>query len=65
MALNCGSGYGCAYSNTIAWKTPTLPLPMEHNPQVLFERLFGEGSTPEERLARKQQIAQPAGFREE
>lgn len=53
--LNCGAGYGCAYTNTIAWKTPTLPLPMEHNPQVLFERLFGEGSTPEERLARKQQ----------
>ncbi len=53
--LNCGSGYGCAYTNTIAWKTPTLPLPMEHNPQVLFEKLFGEGSTPEERLARKQQ----------
>ncbi len=53
--LNCGAGYGCAYTNTISWKTPTLPLPMEHNPQVLFERLFGEGSTPEERLARKQQ----------
>lgn len=53
--LNCGAGYGCAYTNTIAWKTPTLPLPMEHNPQVLFEKLFGEGSTPEERLARKQQ----------
>ena len=53
--LNCGAGYGCAYTNTISWKTPTLPLPMEHNPQVLFEKLFGEGSTPEERLARKQQ----------
>src|SRR5579872_1798862 len=53
--LNCGAGYGCAYTNTNSWKTPTLPLPMEHNPQVLFEKLFGEGSTPEERLARKQQ----------
>lgn len=53
--LNCGAGYGCAYTNTISWKTPTLPLPMEHNPQVLFEKLFGEGSTSEERLARKQQ----------
>ena len=53
--LNCGAGYGCAYTNTISWKTPTLPLPMEHNPQVLFERLFGEGSTAEERVARKQQ----------
>ncbi len=53
--LNCGAGYGCAYTNTISWKTPTVPLPMEHNPQVLFEKLFGEGSTSEERLARKQQ----------
>jgi hypothetical protein len=53
--LNCGAGYVCAYTNTISWKTPTLPLPMEHNPQVLFEKLFGEGSTAEERVARKQQ----------
>ena len=53
--LNCGAGYGCAYTNTISWKTPTLPLPMEHNPQVLFEKLFGEGSTAEDRSARKQQ----------
>jgi hypothetical protein len=53
--LNCGAGYGCAYTNTISWKNPTLPLPMEHNPQVLFEKLFGEGSTAEQRVARKQQ----------
>jgi hypothetical protein len=51
--LNCGSGYGCAYTNTISWKTPTLPLPMEHNPQVLFEKLFGDGNTAAERAARK------------
>ncbi len=54
VALNCG-GYGCAYSNTIAWRSPTLPLPMENNPQVVFERLFGDGSTDAERLARKQE----------
>ena len=53
--LNCGAGYGCAYTNTISWKTPTLPLPMEHNPQVLFEKLFGEGSTADDRVARRQQ----------
>jgi hypothetical protein len=51
--LNCGAGYGCAYTNTISWKTPTLPLPMEHNPQVLFEKLFGDGNTAAERAARK------------
>ena len=51
--LNCGSGYACAYTNTISWRTPTLPLPMEHNPQVLFEKLFGEGAKAAERMARK------------
>jgi hypothetical protein len=50
----CGAGYSCAYSNTIAWSSPTSPLPMERNPQVIFERLFGAGGTPEERLERKQ-----------
>ena len=52
--LNCGSGYGCAYYNTISWRTPTLPLPMENSPQVVFERLFGDGSNTAQRLARKQ-----------
>ncbi len=55
VALSCGSGYACAYSNTIAWKTPTIPLPMENNPQVVFEKLFGDGSNNADRLARKQQ----------
>jgi hypothetical protein len=51
----CGVGYSCAYTNTIAWSSPTSPLPMERNPQVVFERLFGDGSTPEERAARKRE----------
>jgi hypothetical protein len=55
VALNCGSGFGCAYMNTMAWKTPTLPLPMENNPQVVFEKLFGDGSNGAERAARKEQ----------
>src|SRR5450631_3073692 len=49
VALSCGSGYACAYSNTISWKTPTIPLPMENNPQVVFEKLFGDGSTNADR----------------
>src|SRR6516225_9927428 len=53
VGLNCGSGYGCAYYNTISWRTPTLPLPMENSPQVVFERLFGDGSNTAQRLARK------------
>jgi hypothetical protein len=55
VGLNCGSGYGCAYYNTISWRTPTLPLPMENSPQVVFERLFGDGSNSAQRLARKKQ----------
>ena len=50
----CGAGYSCAYSNTISWSSPTSPLPMERNPQVIFDRLFGSGGTAEERIARKQ-----------
>jgi hypothetical protein len=55
VALSCGSGYACAYSNTISWKTPTTPLPMENNPQVVFEKLFGDGSTNADRIALKEQ----------
>ncbi len=55
VGLNCGSGYGCAYFNTISWRTPTLPLPMENSPQVVFERLFGDGNNSALRLARKKQ----------
>jgi len=50
---NCGEGYSCVYTNTISWASPTTPLPMELNPQVVFERMFGSGSTPEERAARR------------
>ncbi|MDQ1471717.1 MAG: hypothetical protein QOJ99_3197 [Bryobacterales bacterium] len=38
---NCDTGYSCAYTNSISWRTPTLPLPPETNPRVIFERLFG------------------------
>jgi hypothetical protein len=51
----CGVGYSCVYTNTIAWSSPTSPLPMERNPQVVFERLFGDGGTPEARAARKRE----------
>ena len=52
---NCDNGYSCVYTNTIAWRTPTTPLPMEHNPRVVFERLFGEGGTTGQRLQRLQE----------
>jgi hypothetical protein len=50
---NCGEGYSCTYTNTISWSSPTQPLPMELNPQVVFERMFGDGSTGKERAARR------------
>src|SRR5712691_5464148 len=50
---NCGEGYSCTYTNTISWSSPTSPLPMELNPQVVFERMFGDGSTVEQRAARR------------
>jgi hypothetical protein len=50
----CGYGYSCVYANTISWASPTQPLPMEIDPRVAFERLFGDGGTAEERLARRQ-----------
>ena len=65
---NCGEGYSCAYTNSISWVTPTKPLPMEINPQVVFERLFGDGGSTAERAARREedrsmldQILQHAG----
>lgn len=48
----CDPGYSCAYMNTLNWSSPTTPLPMEINPRVMFERMFGGGSTAEERLLR-------------
>jgi len=49
----CSLGYSCAYNNTIAWRTPTTPLPMENNPRNVFERLFGasDSTEPSVRLA--------------
>ena len=39
---NCDSGYSCAYTNSISWRTPTTPMPPEVNPRMAFERLFGK-----------------------
>jgi hypothetical protein len=62
---NCGEGYSCSYTNTISWRAGlddrgnevqgVTPLPMELDPQVVFERLFGSGATPEVRSARMRQ----------
>jgi len=43
-----------AYVNSVSWSGATKPLPHEANPQLVFEHLFGDGSSPQERSARKQ-----------
>ncbi len=53
--LSCGEGLSCAYRNTISWQSEVSPLPMQNNPQVVFEHLFGDGATPELREARRKQ----------
>ena len=54
LAGACDVGYSCAYINTLCWRSPTTPLPMETNPRAVFERLFGDQDTtdPTARLAR-------------
>lgn len=48
---NCDNGYACVYQNSLSWSSPTTPLPTEADPRVLFERLFGDGGTPQQRMA--------------
>jgi hypothetical protein len=51
----CDTGYSCAYMNALSWKTPTQPLPIEINPRVVFERMFGRPGSLDERVRRMQQ----------
>jgi Protein of unknown function (DUF1552) len=48
----CDTQYSCAYMNTLSWKNPTTPLPMEINPRIVFERMFGRAGTSQQRLDR-------------
>ena len=52
--LTCEASFSCAYRNSISWKSPTQPLPMQSNPRLVFEKLFGDGATPAERRGRRQ-----------
>ena len=56
-AGQCTAGLSCAYTQTISWRSPTTPLPMENNPRAVFERLFGDSGSaaPEARRARRLQ----------
>ena len=51
----CDRDYGCIYMNTLSWRTPTTPMPMEINPRKVFERMFGQGGSAADRLARSEE----------
>jgi hypothetical protein len=55
LAGQCENSYSCVYLNTLAWSSPTTPLPTENNPRIVFERLFGDGGNSERRAAQAQQ----------
>jgi hypothetical protein len=54
-AFTCGTNLSCAYRNSLAWRNATTPLPVENNPQAVFERLFGDGASEAQRKARRTQ----------
>ncbi|MDE0126882.1 MAG: DUF1552 domain-containing protein [Bryobacterales bacterium] len=49
MVGQCDNGFACVYQNNLSWSSPTTPLPAEAHPRIVFERLFGEGGSPEDR----------------
>lgn len=53
----CDNGYACVYQNNLSWSSPTTPLPAEAHPRLIFEALFGEGGSPEEREASRRRRA--------
>lgn len=53
---SCDSGYSCAYSNNLAWRTDNSPLPPEINPRLIFERLFGSGDEVEDAASRARRL---------
>jgi hypothetical protein len=66
MLGSCDGGASCAYTNTIAWRTPTTPLPPENDPRAVFERLFGtSGSTDQaarvDRMRRDRSVLDAVG----
>jgi len=54
-SLSCGEGLSCAYRNTLSWQGEVSPLPMQNNPQAVFEQLFGDGADDSQRAARRAQ----------
>lgn len=65
---NCDSGYSCAYTNSLAWRSETSPMPPETNPRLVFERLFGadahlDPATRQRRMLHRRSILDVVGER--
>ncbi len=58
----CDNGYACVYQNDLSWSSPTTPLPAEAHPRVAFERLFGDGGSPADRMAELRKSASLLDF---
>ncbi len=66
LAGACDVGFSCSYTNTLSWRTPTTPLPIENNPRAVFERLFGDQDSTDktarlERLSQERSILDSVG----
>ncbi len=62
----CDNGYACVYQNNLSWSSPTTPLPSEAHPRLVFEMLFGDGGTSQQRReALRQQASLLDGVNEE
>ncbi|MBL9126265.1 MAG: DUF1552 domain-containing protein [Verrucomicrobiales bacterium] len=62
----CDNGYACAYQNNLSWSSPTTPLPAEAHPRIVFENLFGDGGTRDERrTALRRRASLLDGFRDD
>ena len=62
FAGSCDDGFSCAYTNTIAWANETTPLPMEIDPRVVFERLFGDSGSTDPAVRRRPASARDASL---
>ena len=58
LAGSCDTGYSCAYSSNISWRTPTTPAVKEVNPRLVFERLFGKGNAADQAQSRAKREAE-------
>ncbi len=56
MTGTCDARFSCSLTNTISWRTPTTPLPMENNPRAVFERLFGDSGTTDPSIRRARRL---------